>query len=319
VKFPLELCNNLAYEHGDGTPRYFFKLDLDEVAPGRVATLPIYWRLNISHPILKEIYYADVGGFRIEKGNLQTLTNAVLDAINALVDHKTLPYYSITLPNNSRIPVFLTGEKLKLEDGGIKISGETIGEIYQKLTRQLLSTKVIKSKNDLRVSIFLWADFKLYPPAFIFRDIRERVWFPIFLQEKSGTAVLNFDLISRPSKFFKIEELASLRKEVSSYLMASRLIPSPHSLFLDMVMDDVWKELHGRIVKDDFLLRYETSGQKHEISVYKIGNELLAANRPRVYFGQDREQLRNSVAESLKEEGLVQSTTSVVIEKRRRP
>lgn len=319
MKFPVGLCNNLAYEHGDETPRYFFKLDLDEVAPGRVATLPIYWRPNISHPILKEIYYADVGGFRIEKGNLQTLTSAVLDAINALVDHKTLPYYSITLPNNSRIPVFLIGEKLKLEDGGIKISGETIGEIYQKLTRQLLSTKVIKSKNDLRVSILMWADLKLYPPAFIFRDIREKVWLPIFSHEKSGTAVLNFDIISKPSKFFRIEDLASLRKEVSSYLMADRLIPSPHSLFLDMVMDDVWKELHGRIVKDDFLLRYETSGQKHEISVYKIGNELLAANRPRIYFGQDREQLRNNVAESLREEGLVQSTTSVVIEKRRRP
>jgi hypothetical protein len=317
LKFPVELCNNLDYETGHGTPRYFLKIDLDDVAEGRTASIPVYWRPNGSHPILKEIYYADIGGFRIEKGNLQTLAMAVEEAIETLVDHRTLPYYSITLPNNSRIPVFLVGEKLKLEEGGIKVTGEDVGEVYRKLSRQLISTKVIKSEDELRVSIFLWADLKLYPPAFIFQDIRKKVWLPIFSHEKSGTTMLNFDLIDKPSKFFKIEELVALRKEVSSYLMSNRSIFSPYSLFLNHVKDDFWKELHKTILKEDVCLRYENLGQKREISVYKIGEEHLAADRPRIYFGQDREQLRNNVAERLKEEGLVQSTTSVVVEKRR--
>ena len=222
MKIPMELSKNLGYEHESDSPRYFLKIDLDEIAPGRKATIPIRWRANKSHPMLKEIYYADVGGFRIEKGNLQMLRTSIQEAVESLVDHRTLPYYSISLPNLTRIPVFLIGKHLKLEDAEIRVSGEDIGEVCRKLAKELVQKKEIKGVDDLKVSIFLWADLRLYPPAFIIKDFRQRAWVPIFCHNSEGSLGLNFDIINMPSKIFRVEELSSLRKEVISYLSSRK-------------------------------------------------------------------------------------------------
>jgi hypothetical protein len=317
MRLPVQLRKNLDYESGSSQPRYFLLIDLENVASGRTAELPVFWRPNGFHPVLKEIYFADVGGFRIEKGNLQTFAAAVQAAVESLVAHGTLPYYSIALPGNTRVPVFLFGDKLKVEYGSMRATGENISEIHQKVSKHLLQTKDIKTKDDLKVSIFLWADLRLYPSAFVLRDTRGRIWFPIFTHEVGGAMALNFDLINQPSKFFRIDEFQGLLRELTRHMESQKTGSRHELLLLDQVRDEVWTELRKLLQKEEVCLRYENRGQKCEISVYKLGDMHLAADRPRIYFAVGREVLKDVVAECLKEDGLVQSTTSVVIERRR--
>lgn len=314
--FPIKIRRNLKYETGNEAPRYFFEVDLNEVVANRSAMLPVYWRLNRSHPILKEIYFTEIGGFRIEKGNLAALADAVPQAIETLVDHNTLPYYSISLPNGSKIPIYLADGKLQTKIGSVQIEGSDIGEVYRKLSKHLISSKIVKNRNDIIVNIFLWRDLKLYPPAFIFRDDKDRIWIPIFCHEKDE---LNYDIINQPSRILRMEELFDLRKEIITSLISTKAISPPYSIFMDQVRDEVWKELR-KMVKplDQCFICDTTASQKFEISVYEITNELIAANRPKIYFGKDFEQLRSQVAEDMKKEGLIHNSTSLKIEKKRR-
>jgi len=317
MRFPTRLSKNLEYENDGSLPRYFLSVDLSEVTDGRNATLPVYWRSNGLHPILKEIYTAEVGGIRIEKGNLQSLAEAVHDAVAALTARKALPYYSIALPGSTKIPVFLVGDQLRVEYGAIRLASEDISDLCQKMSKKLILTKEIRRKEDLRISIFLWADLRLYPAAFIVRDSRGRIWFPIFMHVGRVGSALNFDLPNRPSKIFKTAELPLLLGEVSRHLSLTESKAIHQRVFLDLVRDDFWAELRKALRKEDVCLRYESLGQKREISVYSASGLLIAADKPRIYFGVDQGELRDVVAESLREERLVPSATSISIERRR--
>lgn len=93
-------------KHGsEKIPRYFFELDLGGIIKGATqATLPVYWRLNRApHPILKEIYSVEIAGITVEKGNLLALEKALPDAVQALANYSTLPYYFIDLPGRVRL------------------------------------------------------------------------------------------------------------------------------------------------------------------------------------------------------------------------
>jgi hypothetical protein len=317
MNLPIRLSKNLDFDTNNNLPRYFLNIDLDEIAAGRVATLLVHWRSNGFHPILKEIYSTEVGGFRIEKGNLPTLTEAVQDTIGSLVAYRTFPYYSMELPGNIKVPVFLIKDKLRMEYGPIHITGESISEVHQKMSKQLLSAKEIRSKDDLKVSLFLWADLRLYPTAFVVRDPRDRIWFPIFAHDGQPSGALIFDLLNQPSKIFGVTELPAILNEISRHLLSIKGGSRPEHLFLDQVRDDFWAELRKAMVKEKVWLKYESKGQRREISVYRLSKLYVAADRPRIYFGADRDKMRDVVAESLKEDRLVPSTTSVTIEKRR--
>jgi hypothetical protein len=327
--FPIEIRRNLKYKSGSEEPRYFLEIDLNAAVPNRTAMLPVYWQPNITDPVLKEVYFTEVGGLRIEKGNLTKLVDAVPGAIRALVVNNTLPYYLITLPNGARMPFYLVDGRLQttigsiaVSDGDIEeLSGGDVGEVYYKLSRHLISNKIIKSGSEVTVSIFLWRDLKAYPPAFAFRDGNDRVWVPIF---SHGKGELNYDVINQPSKILRVEDLFSLRKEVITSLISTKAISSPYSVYMDQVADEVWSEMRKMVKPLDQHFVCETeAGQKLEISTYEIltstlTNELIAASRPRIFFGQDLEQLRSEVTEDLKKERLVRSSTSLRIEKRRR-
>jgi hypothetical protein len=327
--FPVEIKRNLKYKSGSEEPRYFLDVDLNEAVANRSAMLPVYWQPNITDPVLKEVYFTEVGGVRIEKGNLAKLVDAVPEAIRKLVVNNTLPYYLITLPDGARMPFYLVNGRLQTTIGSIavsdsiieELSGGDIGEVYHKLSRHLVSNKIVKSGSDLTVSIFLWRDLKAYPPAFVFRDDSDRVWIPIF---SHGKGELNYDVINKPSKILGMEGLFSLRKEVVASLTSAKAISSPYSVFMDQVTDEVWGETK-RMVKalDQYFVCETEDGQKLEISTYEIlthtlTNELIAASRPKIFFGQDLEQLRSEVTEDLKKERLIRSSTSLRIEKRRR-
>jgi hypothetical protein len=122
MPFELKLRRNLDYHEGAREPKYFFvfELELGEVIGRPVSSrLPVFWRPNdIPHPILKEFYWVDIAGVRVEKGNLAALEKAVPHAVLGLLDFGTIPYYYISIPGGDRLPVFLKEGKLRLRGNG---------------------------------------------------------------------------------------------------------------------------------------------------------------------------------------------------------
>lgn len=318
MMFPIQIRRNLEYESRNGEPRYYLEVDLNELVANRTSTLLVYWRPNKSHPILKEIYHTEIGGFRVEKGNLAALVNAVPEVINTLVDHSTLPYYSITLPSGSKIPVYLAKGKLQTKVDGVEISGSDIGEVYHRLSKHLISSKILKDKNEIAVNIFIWRDLKLYPPAFVFCDGEEKTWIPIFYHENDSKTMLNYDVVGQPSRILGVKGLFNLRSEIIDSLISAKAISSPYSIYMDRVKDEVLKAVKKIVKPLDQHFIYDTASKKVEIPVYSNESELIAVSRSKIYFGKDIEQLRSKAAEELKKEGLIQSLTALKVEKKKK-
>lgn len=315
----IEVCKNLDYEIGEIAPRYFLKVDLGDIVPGRSACLPVYWKPNSLHPLLKEIYSVEIAGYKIEKGNLQMLLGAVNEAIELLKGQDTLPYYSLIIPTGTRFPIYLKGDKLTIEINERLITGSDIGEVFEKCTNYLLSKKIISSEAEVTLGLFLWADLSLYLTAMVIRDARKRVWLPIFSHKDFvGIRSLIFDVVNKPSQRFEISELAKLWYAVNSFLNQKHSFSPNMVLYADRVDDFFWKELKKTLLSTEASLRYYSEGKRNIIPVYKIDNILLGAERPRIYVGEDLEKLRSNVTRILNELGIVSGSASVELEQIRR-
>ncbi|MFP4196246.1 MAG: hypothetical protein ACLFS6_01165 [Methanomassiliicoccales archaeon] len=314
MRFPVGIRKNQDHRTGDPTPRYHLEVDLDPVVPRRYASLPVYWRPNRTHPLLKEIYQTEVGGFQVERGNLPSLIEAVQTAISDMVEGDTLPYYSLIMPNGNRIPIFLNGEKLYTKVGKKRITGQDIGEVYEKLRGQLLSEGMLRGEGDLKLDIFLWHDLRLYPPAMVVKGIGGRVWVPIFCHLENGGIHLNYDLVNRESKIFGLDQLSELRSEVARTIMS---YGGPDTLYMDEVRDEVWSEFKGLLRLRPEIITYDGGEGRKEIKIFEKDRELVAAVRPLMFFGRDIEGLVGTAAEVLQRNGWVPSSMSVKAERRK--
>ena len=318
MSFPVEIHKNQEYHTGDETPRYFLEVDLDIVAPDRKASLPIFWRSNSSHPVLKEIYRTEIGGFAIERGNLPSLLDSVKNAMGGMMENGTLPYYSIVLPNGNRLSIFLVKDKLQARIGRTKIEGKSIAEMYKQLREVLRGMGMITNGSQLKVDIFLWHDLRLYPPAFILRDVRERVWTPIFYSLREGRAMLNYDEIDRPSELIELRNALNVRDQMAYRTASYGAIRSSDQIYMDQTHDAVWKAIREQVNKTDEILSYEKSDLRIEIPIYAARTGLIASDRPRIFFGKNQSSLASVVAEVLMTDGRINSTVSLRVETKRR-
>jgi hypothetical protein len=318
VSFPVEIRKKQDYRTGGESPRYFLEVDLDQVAPGRQASIPVHWRSNHSHPVLKEIYTTELGGFRIERGNLPSLVESVKTAVTGMMEDGTLPYYSVSLPNGGHIPIFLIKDKLQARVGKTKIDGKNITEVYSGLKEALKKNGIIRNGFKLEVDIFLWQDLRLYPPAFVLKDLRERTWLPIFCTIREGRAMLNYDEVNRPSELMDIYNVLNVREQMAYRIASYGGVRSQDQIFMDQTHDGVWKVIKEQVERTDQVLSYEREERLIEIPIFEAKRGLIAADRPRVFFGGDISSLASVVAEVLMNDGSLPSTISLRVETKRR-
>jgi hypothetical protein len=318
MSFPITVRKNQAYSAGSEVSRYFLEVDLGEVAPGRKALLPVQWRSNSSHPLLKEIYQTEVGGFRVERGNLPSLLESVRTAIEGMKEDDTLPYYSIILPNGNRIPIFLVKSKLQARVLRAKIEGREISEIFEKIRERLISNGMLKKEWELKVDIFLWQDLKLYPPAFILKDLGARVWIPVFCSKMEGRHVINYDVLNKPSQLMEIEESIKLRDRLANSMMSEGRVGSPDQIYMDQTQDMVWKKVRKGLRDTGEVLAYESAERRIEMPIYESEDRLITAQRPKVFFGKNTSRLISTVANVLRKEGAIRSSVSLRLEESRR-
>ncbi len=321
MPFEVRTRKNLDWHEGDeSSPRYFLEVDLSPVLPGsgRVARLPVRWRRNRGHPILKEVYWVEVAGMRVEKGNLAALEAAVPQAVAAFLEHGTLPYYFVTTPQGS-FPVYLVRGRLQLRTDTAALSAEDVGELWLRLAEHLLSARRIGAVEELEVSILLWSDLQVYPTGLLLRD--GRVLVPVFLRPGTEGSVLIHDVIGQPSRFLSPPELFALRREMASDLASCRAIPHPGALKMDRVRPEVWAALEGTARPTPYVLVCHQDERPLEFPVYEAEGEFFALQRSsysRLIFSSDLEELSRLVREDLVLRGKASGASLVAVEQRRR-
>lgn len=271
-----KIIRNLEYpEHGSTKiPKYFFEIDLTPIIPRAGASrIPVYWRPNPSpHPMLKEIYSAEIAGITIEKGNLFSLKDSIPDVIQSIIDFGTLPYYYLIFPGG-RIPVYHCDDNkfhIKMR-GGPEFSGENVSVISKKFSDYLIDTHLIRRMSEVDIALLYWKEMRLYPSAFIL-TYGENVWVPIFYRE-DGDIKLNYDVVGTPSKIYPLTDAFKLRREIGEELSKLRIIPTPYDLRMENV--SVWKNIEKFASKTGFVMVLHHENERKEIPIYHGGGEFF--------------------------------------------
>ncbi len=305
MHFDIQVSKNLSYEEGSQSqPRYFFEVDMSAVLPGegRIAHMPIFWKPNRGHhPLVKELYSTQILGTTVEKGNLAALESVIPEAIEAVIDYGTLPYYILSMPIWDKLPIYLSGGKLCLHlPDGPTLTAEDIGQLWQRLGDHLLGIGKLRSRDEIEVSIVLWKDLQTYPMALAFGN--GKGWIPIFSQPTSGGLRLNYDVIGVPSRFLDVADVFALRREIAADLVANRALSSPFDLKMEQVGEEVWEALEGHAKPSGYVLSYFGEEARVEMPVYEVDGEAFAVDRnskPSLIFSPNFDELLRHVTEEL--------------------
>jgi len=336
MSFNVQIRNNPEYRGGSEAPRYFLHVDLSPLLsrpanqeirkrlprvlipllrPPVSSWLEVFWRPNPGHPILKEVYWVEVGGRRLEKGNLPALMEAIPEFLTGMGGFGTFPYYYLTYPQGEPLPVYHSDGKLRLKMNGSELSGYEIGEVWQKLGDGLLKKKVISSREELEVNLLLWKDLSLCRTALALKGGRYLI--PLFQGE--GLEIL-YDVIGDPTRFLRPREVFSLRREVAQSLVAARSLSTPYELGMVGVLPQVWQDLQGGASQTGLCLSYPGENSAVEMPVYEAGGEFFAlgtGRKHRLYFGATPEELVPRVALELGGEQGLSSSALLTIERHR--
>ena len=314
MPFNVQIRHNPDYHGGSDAPRYFLHVDLSPLLPRPVGSwLEVFWRPNPGHHTLKEVYWVEVGGRRLEKGNLPTLMQALPEVLAGMGGFGTFPYYYLTYPQGGPLPVYHSEGRLRLRMNGRELSGYDIGEVWQKVVDGLLGKGLIGSREELEVHLLLWQNLSLYPMALALQGGRHLI--PLFQGE--GQEVL-YDVIGAPTRFLRPRDAFPLRREVAQSLLAARSLSSPYDLGMVGVLPQVWQDLEGGAAPTGFYLSYAGENRRVEMPVYQVNGEFFAVateKKRRLYFSATPEELVPQVALELSRERRLSSSALLTIER----
>jgi len=314
MPFNVQIRHNPDYRGGSSEPRYFLHVDLSPLLPRPVGSwLEVFWRPNPGHHTLKEVYWVEVGGQRLEKGNLPTLMQALPEVLTRMRGFGTFPYYYLSYPKGEPLLVYHSEGRLRLRMNGSNLSGDEIGEVWQKVADGLLGKRLIGSREELEVHLLLWQDLSLYPMALALKGGRYLI--PLFQGE--GLEIL-YDVIGAPTRFLRPRDVFPLRREVAQSLVAARSLSSPYELGMVGVLPQVWQGLEGSASQTGLCLSYPGENSAVEMPVYQVNGEFFAVateKKSRLYFSATPEELVPRVAMELSRERRLSSSALLSIER----
>jgi hypothetical protein len=316
MSFNCQIRHNPAYKGGSEQPRYFLYLDLSSLLPRPVSSwVEVYWRRCSGHPTLKEVYWVDVAGKRVEKGNLPALVKAVPELLSSMVEFRTFPYYYLTC-SAGRFAVYHSEGKLKLKMNGSEVGGYGIGEVWRRAGDTLLAKKQIISREELEIHLLLWQNLNLYPTALAFKG--SKLWIPLFQSSAADGGEILYDVIGVPTRSLQAQELFGLRREVAQSLVAARSLSSPYELAVDAMLPQVWSGLAGAASRTGLYVYYPTEGGGVEMPVYEATGDFFALApqaKHKLYFGASPEELLPRITMELSTERTLSSSPLLSIER----
>lgn len=314
------------------TLRFFVDADLSRFAlrPQHVTVAVHVHPLDEPQGIVRELYTADLAGFRLQAGNINNIVQMVRKLLPALVNYARLPDYVFIARRSQRIyPVYTIGDEVVATTPG----GPTFRHVELAKVRRYLTDYMVRigelgtpgKSEKLHVRGVSRATLALLRPiCYLKKRIpgQPEFWAPVF-EAEDGTSIYAYVVSARREASVENGgEVVLLRNVCADALIGDQRLVKSHDLRIDRLMPDYWARLRGRLTTEGLKLTVfdtDQAGDGSELPIYRDGDTLVAVEtrtaeaRYGLFFGQDAPAVRDRVAEDFVRRRLISSVDAVRI------
>lgn len=292
----------------NAAPAYNLVIDFSGMNGMSEAQVPIYRELNrTSHILLKERYWTEIAGLRIETGNLPALEAMVWEAMRWLGDGRRLAHYWFYADGIAPVPVYIRdGSYVGRPRGGPQFAASSLALVRERLCAYF-------SCASLEFMALSFRDLRYHKPHSVLEG--PGVWIPV-LKDDGRLRVPDGE--TGGGSLDDLGGLLRLRHSLAEALTAAGRLPSQEFLAITCPTDEAWTELIARGTSADHVLSVPdpTGRSRVLLEILRLGDELactpdgglrqVAQGGPRkILFGRDVWVLVDVVGLDLEQRGLV--------------
>lgn len=297
-----------AKSDGNGAPAYLLVIDVSGKNGGSEARVPIHKEITRSADVLlKERYWTEIAGVRVEAGNLPAVEAMAREVIGWLLDGQRLPYYWLRAPHHLPVPVFVRdGRCVARVRGGPEIAAPSLAMVRAYLSAYL-------GDPVPHVMALSFADLR-YHRAYAILEA-PGVWIPVF-QDRGALRVPDSETGGQPVP--PAPDLLTVRRAAAEALARTNGGHAPVLRAVTCLGDDARTALlgQGAPVEHVLLMPDATGRRRMFIPIRRLGDELacepdaVLPSGPQdgvrsVFFGPDLWSLADVVGTELERRGVV--------------
>jgi hypothetical protein len=331
----------LGAENPPDVPLYVLRVGLESGFGRARAGLPVYRRENpATHPVLKEIYSAEVAGKVLEAANVYALRDKVQRQLEVIAPGHSLPLCYFRAPRfDYSLPVHEEGSRLVCPVlAGPKIKADGLDEIRELVVRHLRTAGYLAPEEEPEVMVVRPSDLRLVPPAAVIRCLdADSLWMPTVEGVSEQGPVVG--LLSHPAELRTDErrragasaepppsspDVTGLLRRIAAEMAQRGRLLNPWALYAAEVRPEIWARTEE--VTDPTpttLACHLESGEPLEVPVrHTAAGELVAAIQERgitVFLAGDLDALNASVGSYLTRAGFLRHAADMRPELVREP
>jgi hypothetical protein len=331
----------LGAENPPDVPLYVLRVGLESGFGGTQAGLPVYRRENpAAHPVLKEIYRAEVAGKVLEAANVYALRDKVQRQLEVIAPGHSLPLCYFRAPRfDYSLPVHEEGSRLVCPVlAGPKIKASGLDEIRELVVRHLHTAGYLAPEEEPEVLVVRPSDLRQVPPAAVIRCLDlDALWMPTVEGVSEQGPVVG--LLAHPPELRSEErrragapqepppsspDVTGLLRRIGAEMARRGLLLSPWSLYATEVRPEIWARTEEVTDPTSTTLAcHLESGESLEVPVrHTAAGELVAAIQERgitVFLAGDLDAINASVARYLAAAGFLRHVADLRPEAVRTP
>jgi Ammonium Transporter Family len=228
-------------------PRISFSKNLGAATPAspayqaRVRTGELNARLDVwreprpDDPRMREAYWAEVLGVRLERANLPALETALQRFLVELLPSGKVPRYLLRVPGGRLVPVFEERGVLQASVEGHRSEGVDLSELRRAVSASMAEPGAPHGTTELEVLLFD-QDLRGVAPVAILRH--GDLWLPVFAEPPG---VLCTGVAGRRLEAtVDLEGMLALRDQVAERLLDAGKLDDPHDLAITTLAPETW-------------------------------------------------------------------------------
>jgi hypothetical protein len=317
----------LGAENPPGVPLYVLRVGLEGGFGRTQAGLPVYRRENpAEHPILKEIYSAEVAGKVLEAANVYALRDKVQRQLEVIAPGHSLPLCYFRAPRfDYSLPVHEEGSRLVCPVlAGPKIKADGLDQIRELVVRHLHTAGYLAPGEEPEVLVVRPSDLRLVPPAAVIRSLDDAaLWLPTVEGASEQGPVVG--LLSHPPELRTEErrrvggtsepppsapDVTGLLRRIGTEMVQRGRLLDPWALYAAEVRPEIWARTEELTDPTPSRLAcHMEGGESLDVPVrHTAAGELVAALQERgitVFLAGDLDALTATVGRYLAEAGFL--------------
>ena len=228
-------------------PRISFSKNLSAATPAspayqaRVRASELDARLDVwreprpDDPRMRELYWTEVLGVRLEQANLPALETALQQLLVELLPSGKVPRYLLRTPGGPLVPVFEEGDVLQASLEGHRSEGVDLSELRRAVSASMAKPGAPPGTTELEILRFD-QELRGVLPVTILRH--GDVWLPVFAEPPG---VLCTGIAGhRLEATLDLEGMLALRDQVAERLLDAGKLDDAHDLAITTLAPETW-------------------------------------------------------------------------------